>query len=126
MSEEDCTGSDSLSVIEGKIEKVRKQIEESTGGKNRKHLNKVEKLHQKLRYLEYYRDNAVIPVRGERHTFELFSISNIILLQRHQKRWIRGNGENKGRSHGAGDATLRWICDQVHHVKSAREKQDEG
>merc|ERR1711860_434025 len=49
--------------IEGKIEKVRKRIEESTGGKNRKHLNKVEKLHQKLRYLEYYRDNAVIPVR---------------------------------------------------------------
>ena len=105
MSEEDCTGSDSLSVIEGKIEKVRKQIEESTGGKNHKNLNKVEKLNQKLRYLEYYRDNAVIPVRGERHTFELFSISNIILLQRHQKRWIRGNGENKGRSHGAGDAT---------------------
>ena len=126
MSEEDCTGSDSLSVIEGKIEKVRKQIEESTAGKNRKHFNKVEKLNQKLQYLEYYRDHAVIPVRGERHTFELFSISNIILLQRHQKRWIRGNGESKVRSHGAGDATLRWICDQAHHVKSAREKQDKG
>ena len=65
MSEEACTGTDSLSAIEGKIERVRKQIEESTSGKNNKHLNKVEKLHQKLRYLEYYRDNAVIPVRGE-------------------------------------------------------------
>ena len=65
MSEEASTGTDSLSAIEGKIERVRKQIEEATSGKNHKHLNKVEKLHQKLRYLEYYRDNAVIPVRGE-------------------------------------------------------------
>ena len=65
MSEEACSGSDSLSVIEDKIEKVRKQIEESASSKNHNHLNKVEKFNQKLRYLEYYRDHAVIPVRGE-------------------------------------------------------------
>ena len=55
----------SLSLIDLKIEKVRKQIEDYAGSKNQRHFNKLEKLNQKLRYLEYYRDNAVKPVRGE-------------------------------------------------------------
>ena len=65
MSGEASFSADSLSLIDLKIEKVRKQIEDYAGSKNQRYLNKLEKLNQKLRYLEYYRDNAVKPVRGE-------------------------------------------------------------
>ena len=65
MSGEASFSADSLSLIDLKIEKVRKQIEDYARSKNQRYLNKLEKLNQKLRYLEYYRDNAVKPVRGE-------------------------------------------------------------
>ena len=65
MSGEASFSADSLSLIDLKIEKVKKQIDDYAGSKNQRYLNKLEKLNQKLRYLEYYRDNAVKPVRGE-------------------------------------------------------------
>ena len=65
MSGEASFSADSLSLVDLKIEKVKKQIEDYAGSKSQRHLNKLEKSNQKLRYLEYYRDNAVKPVRGE-------------------------------------------------------------
>ena len=64
-TEEVSSVEDCMSGIEAKIKRVRQQIEDYASLKTPQQNKKVDKHKQKLHYLEYYRENAVMPVRGK-------------------------------------------------------------